>query len=119
MSFVPETAEIITGNEALRRIGCSELCDPMHEDRLVAWLGHPAAFACGDTKPAGRNDDGSYTYARRFNRSFCAGSVLFSFQCVSTTSSRRFYLAHSLVVSIDTEKHGHARDLFLHAAVSA
>lgn len=112
------TGELISGNLALSRIGCAELCEDRFDHILVEWRGFPVAFACGDTIKHGEHKE-----RRRVSRHSCGGKVLFSFPRVGlsypngdrTKEPSRYYLQSDLCVSVETS----TCDTYLRAAVSA
>jgi hypothetical protein len=105
--------EIITANEALRRVGCAELCHENYSRVFINWTGQPIAFGCGHT----RVESG---YPIRVSQHLCSGHVLYSWQCVSSPEATgRFLLNSGFCVSIDNTGHpsGGRGDTFLAAHI--
>lgn len=106
-------AEVITGAEALERIGLGDIATDADRRGLVVWAGYPRPFACGNTRVRGygpldreaENDrDGKgrrYQQLHRTNQRHCSGEVLFSFAGVGGKPENHFLINTSLVVSLD------------------
>lgn len=104
--------EIITANEALRRVGCASLARDWYDNILVDWTGIPTAFACGHTRFVHRGE-GS-TEIQRVNQAHCSGGILYNWTQVGGTDEYRFHLGAGFCVSVDKS----GPDMFLRACVT-
>lgn len=86
--------EVLTANDALRRVGCAELCDPRFDSVDVDWRGMPSAFSCGRTKVV----DGRSV---RVSQSLCSGNILFRWACVGNSNGHPFHLNSGFAVCVD------------------
>lgn len=102
--------EVITAQEALRRVGLDSLATDLFADGHVDWTGIPVAFSCGHTR---KGEHGT----ERVSQAYCGGgNILYGWTLVGGVSTDRpFHLNHSLVVVVSTRN----GDTTLRACITA